>query len=118
MSSFRDMIGENADMVLAEMIECYLDDAPKLVRAIAQAVHQQNAQKLRQASHTLKSSSATIGAMTLSHLCQQMEVMSRIGNIEYASNSLSELESEYERVKTALQLYDQQQGWKVGNLEH
>ncbi|HEY9649584.1 MAG TPA: response regulator, partial [Coleofasciculaceae cyanobacterium] len=118
LSSFRDMVGENADMVLAEMIECYLDDAPKLVSAITQAVHQKNAQKLRQASHTLKSSSATIGAMTLSHLCQQMEVMSRIGNMEYGLDNLSELEAEYERVKTALQLYDQQQGWKVGNLEH
>lgn len=118
LESFRDMVGENADIVLAEMIECYLDDAPKLVRAIAQAVHQKDAQKLRQASHTLKSSSATIGAIALSHLCQQMEVMSRIGNIEYALNNLPELEAEYERVKTALQVYDQPQGWKVGNLEH
>ncbi len=117
LQSFRNMVGENADLVLAEMIDCYLEDAPKLISAIAQAVAQGDATQLRHASHTLKSSSATLGAMTLSHLCKKLEVMSRAGNTEYAEDNLPQLEAEYKRVKAALQLERQQKGLKVGKLE-
>ncbi|HEY9708017.1 MAG TPA: Hpt domain-containing protein, partial [Oculatellaceae cyanobacterium] len=104
-------------VVLAEMIDCYLEDAPKLLDAIATAVTQKDAKLLRQASHTLKSSSATIGATTLSHLGQKLEVMSRIGNTEYALDKLPQLEAEYKRVKAALQLHYQQMDLKVEKLE-
>jgi HPt (histidine-containing phosphotransfer) domain-containing protein len=111
------MVGENAEIVLAEMINCYLEDAPKLLSAIATAVTQGDAKQLQQASHTLKSSSATLGAITLSNLCQKIEVMSRIGNTDYGIDKLPQLEAEYERVKAALQIHCQQKGLKVGKLE-
>jgi len=117
LQSFRNMVGEKADLVLAEMIDCYLEDAPKLISAIAQAVAQGDATQLRHASHTLKSSSATLGAMTLSHLCKKLEVMSRAGNSEYAEDHLPQLEAEYKRVRAALQLERQQKGLKVGKSE-
>jgi signal transduction histidine kinase/DNA-binding response OmpR family regulator/HPt (histidine-containing phosphotransfer) domain-containing protein len=117
LQSFRNMVGEKADLVLAEMIDCYLEDAPKLISAIAQAVGQGDATQLRHASHTLKSSSATLGAMTLSHLCKKLEVMSRAGNSEYAEDHLPQLEAEYKRVRAALQLERQQKGLKVGKSE-
>jgi signal transduction histidine kinase/DNA-binding response OmpR family regulator/HPt (histidine-containing phosphotransfer) domain-containing protein len=117
LQSFRNMVGERADLVLAEIIDCYLEDAPKLISAIAQAVGQGDATQLRHASHTLKSSSATLGAMTLSHLCKKLEVMSRAGNSEYAEDHLPQLEAEYKRVKAALQLERQQKGLKVRKSE-
>ena len=117
LQSFRNMVGEKADLILAEMIDCYLEDAPKLISAIAQAVGQGDATQLRHASHTLKSSSATLGAMTLSHLCKKLEVMSRAGNSEYAEDHLPQLEAEYKRVRAALQLERQQKGLKVGKSE-
>jgi len=104
LESFRDMAGEMADLVLAEMIECYLEEAPKLLSTIAQAIEEQDAMQLRSGAHTLKASSATLGAMTLSNLCRKLEVMSRIGNTEYGVDKLPQLEAEYERVKIALQL--------------
>jgi len=117
LQSFRNMVGEKADLVLAEMIDCYLEDAPKLISAIAQAVAQADAAQLRHASHTLKSSSATLGAMTLSHLCKKLEVMSRVGNTEYAEDHLPQLEAEYKRVRVALEIERQQKGLKVGKSE-
>ncbi len=117
LQSFRNMIGEKADLVVAEIIDCYLEDAPKLISAIAQAVAQGDATQLRHASHTLKSSSATLGAMTLSDLCKKLEVMSRAENSEYAEDHLPQLEAEYKRVRAALQLERQQNGLKVGKLE-
>ncbi len=104
LQSFRDMIGEKADEIVDEMIDCYLEDAPKLVSAIAQAVAQGNATQLRYGAHTLKSSSATLGAITLSLLCKDLEAMSRSGHTEGGLDKVPQLEAEYERVKAALQL--------------
>lgn len=108
LQSFRDMVGENAENILAEMIDCYLEDAPKLLRAIAQAVASYDAIALRQAAHTLKSSSATLGAKTLSHLCKELEATSRTGNTNVGLDKVPHLEAEYEKVKIALQLERQQ----------
>ena len=104
LQAFREMVGDSADVILAEMIDCYLEDTPKLLSAIATAVAQGDVQQLRHASHTLKSSSATLGAMTLSNLCREIEVMCRLENTEYAVDKLPQLEAEYERVQAALQI--------------
>lgn len=108
LQSFRSMIGENTELILAEMIDCYLKDAPKLVQAIAEAVAQGDAIALRQASHTLKSSSATLGAITLSRFCKELEEISRNGYTEGVLDNVLQLEAEYERVKAALQKEHQQ----------
>jgi CheY-like chemotaxis protein len=65
LQSFRDMVGENGPEIVAEMIDCYLEDAPKLIEAIAAAVTAADATQLRSCAHTLKSSSATLGATAL-----------------------------------------------------
>jgi HPt (histidine-containing phosphotransfer) domain-containing protein len=49
-----------ADLVLVEMIDCYLEEAPKLLSAIAQAIAQNDAVQLRSSAHNLKASSATL----------------------------------------------------------
>ena len=104
LQSFREMVGEGADSILVEMIDCYLEDAPKLLSAIADAVAQNDAKQLRSSTHTLKSSSATLGATKLSNLCQQLEAISRTGHTEGGQDTVPQLKAEYERVKTALQI--------------
>ncbi|MBD2087126.1 Hpt domain-containing protein [Coleofasciculus sp. FACHB-542] len=96
------MVGEDAEAILGEMIDCYLDDAPKLLEAIAIAVAQANAPQLQRTAHTLKSSSATLGATTLAQLCKELEIMARTGNIKNALDKLPQLEAEYEQVKADL----------------
>jgi HPt (histidine-containing phosphotransfer) domain-containing protein len=98
------MVGENADEILAEMIDCYLEDAPKQLGAIATAVSRANPTLLRQAAHTLKSSSATLGATTLSNFCKDLELAARNGNTEGGLDKVPQLEAEFERVKAALQI--------------
>jgi HPt (histidine-containing phosphotransfer) domain-containing protein len=100
--------GENALEIVAEMIDCYLEDAPKLIQAIATAITQTDAIALRRAAHNLKSSSATLGATNLSNLCQELEVISRRGDTESVRDKLPQLEAEFAKVKGALQLELQQ----------
>jgi HPt (histidine-containing phosphotransfer) domain-containing protein len=54
------------------------------------------------AAHTLKSSSASMGALTLSTLCAELESISQLGTLEGTSQKVTCVEEEYERVKLAL----------------
>ena len=100
----RDMAGEGAEEVLAQVIDAYLEDAPKLLQAIADAIAQKDAHTLHRSAHTLKSSSTMLGATHLGNLCKELEAIGRRGTIQDREPKLSEIEAEYERVKAALQI--------------
>jgi HPt (histidine-containing phosphotransfer) domain-containing protein len=86
------------------MIDCYLEDAPKHLHAIATAIEQENAVQLRVSAHTLKASSLTLGATFLSNLCKELEALARAGHTEAGGDTASKLKAEYEKVKAALQI--------------
>ncbi|WP_313931779.1 MULTISPECIES: PAS domain S-box protein [Nostoc] len=100
--SLRDILrGDRA--AFAELIECYLTETPKLVQNISTAIATQDAQTLWKTAHQLKSSSASVGAMTLAQLCKQLERQGRSNKFQSSLESISQLHQEYEQVKTALQ---------------
>lgn len=109
---FKTMVGDNADVVLVEIVECYLEDAPKHLKTIADAIAQNDTAELRRASHTLKSSSATLGAIALAATCQKLETLSRNDNTADGSNpqsshtedKLTQLQAQYAQVESALRL--------------
>ena len=113
-AEFKAMMGDNADTILIEIIDCYLEDAPQHIQTIARAISQKDAAELRRSSHTLKSSSATLGATNLAAFCQELETLSRLVNIEDSSShtkdgaeQLAQIQAEYELVLAALQLLRQ-----------
>lgn len=87
---------------LQEVIDIYLDSAPKLLQRIQEAVRTEQPDDLREAAHSLKSTSAALGAFELSEMAKKMEVMGRFGNTSSARNMLEDIEAEYQRVKKAL----------------
>jgi len=99
----KNMVGDDAEL-LAEFIDCYLEDAPQRLMAIYQAIDNKDAEELRSIAHSLKSLSVTIGAMPFAQLCQELEALGRSGNTVSASTLVSKLETEYQRVEVALQL--------------
>lgn len=82
-----------------EFIDMFIDDASTLVAEIRKAFTQTNADMLQAAAHSLKSSSAQIGAMILSDLSKTLEMIGRSGDIHNAEEPLQHLELEYTRVK-------------------
>ncbi|MFB8794401.1 MAG: response regulator [Microcoleus sp.] len=93
---------------LDEVIEIYLETAPQLLLGISAAVNSAAPLDLRQAAHSLKSISGTLGAFRLFELCEELEVMARIGlnaNKPFSAKAgevLEQVEAEYQRVETAL----------------
>jgi CheY-like chemotaxis protein len=107
LQDFRNTMGSNASVYLAQLIDIYLEDSPNLLQAMGKAVSQTDVAAMTQAAHTLKSSSASLGAITLSKLCQELERMGNSKTTTGASEIMSQIKSEYERVKVALQMESQ-----------
>jgi signal transduction histidine kinase/CheY-like chemotaxis protein len=59
--------------LLARLIETYLRVAPELLSQLVTAAADNNQDVLRATAHSLKSSSANVGASKLSDLCRQLE---------------------------------------------
>jgi response regulator RpfG family c-di-GMP phosphodiesterase len=68
----RKTVGGDA-VVLAELIDSFLEDAPQLMTTLRQASEKGDATGLRLAAHSLKSNAADFGAMRLSNLCKELE---------------------------------------------
>jgi PAS domain S-box-containing protein len=108
LQSLHQMAGAKAPTILRRIINNYLEDAPQLLQGIRNAVAARDAQALRQSAHTLRSSSANLGAMTLSNLCKELEMMGSAGTLTDSPIYMTQVEAEYEKVKQALLMEDEQ----------
>src|SRR5262245_2380406 len=88
---------------LADLIDAYLDDTPRLLAAMGEAVATGDAEGLRRAAHSLASNSATFGALPLAGLCRELEAQARVGTIEGVASRVTQARADYEHVKRALQ---------------
>jgi HPt (histidine-containing phosphotransfer) domain-containing protein len=64
-----------------ELVETYLAETPEQLEAITAAIDADDADALVRPAHTLKSSSATLGAMRLSALARELEIAGRSGTL-------------------------------------
>ncbi|MDX2212808.1 MAG: PAS domain-containing protein [Oculatellaceae cyanobacterium bins.114] len=97
--SFGKEMGGVTREILGELINCYLEETPKLIKRLKLANQQRNMATLKSVAHTLKSSSATLGAMQLARLCEKLEQ----SPISVVNQDITQLLTEYENVKLALQ---------------
>jgi CheY-like chemotaxis protein len=99
----RALEGEGNRGLLERIINLYLTDAPRLVEGILSAAEKADTESLMRAAHTLKSSSANVGATGLSELCRKVEGMARAGKpIAAGDPILSKFEGEHRSVLEAL----------------
>src|SRR5262249_20243707 len=88
--------------VLGKVLRTYLRSAPPLSTARREAVAGGEAAAVRQAAHSLKSSSAQVGALALSAHCKELEALGRANTLANAPTVLAYLEEEYPVVEAAL----------------
>jgi PAS domain S-box-containing protein len=101
MANFNSTI--DAKEFVVETIDLYLDDAPKLLQRIMVAHSQNNLKELQRLTHTLSSTSATLGANQLGQLCACVEEMVAHDTLTGIEEKLSQIEAEYQQVQTALE---------------
>jgi HPt (histidine-containing phosphotransfer) domain-containing protein len=72
------------------------------VKKLKQAAGAGNAPEMANSAHSLKSSSANVGAKALSRYCEDLEASARRADIEAARGIMAKLETEHSSVQTTL----------------
>jgi len=96
----KEMMG--ADFIV-ELVDTYLQDSPEMLAQMRQALDTQDAESFRRAAHSLKSNSANFGAMQLSALARELEMMGRENRLGQAGETLVKAEKEYALVEQVLE---------------
>jgi HPt (histidine-containing phosphotransfer) domain-containing protein len=98
-----EMVGSDAPEVLVDLLDTYLVESAGLVEAIREGLDSGQTNNMLRPSHSLKSSSASIGAMRLSKLCADLESYLR-GSLPDLNvpGQVEQIESEFARVQEAL----------------
>ena len=89
--------------LVARLIELYLKGSPPLVDALKQASQSGDLAGLGAAAHTLKSSSANVGAMKLRALSAELESQVRAQTVTDAAGQVAVIEQEFAAVQALLQ---------------
>ncbi len=75
-----------------ELVDTFLEDAPKLMAELQSALQKQDAEVFRRAAHSLKSNSATFGASRLSGLAKELEMLGKEQKLGEAAAKLPAVE--------------------------
>ena len=102
LDGIRALQKKGAKDVLSQVISLYIDNLPKQLDELRCAARSGDASTIQRVAHGVKSSSAIIGAMTLSSFFKELEDMGRLNSIDNASELVSRIEAEYRAVETAL----------------
>jgi two-component system, sensor histidine kinase and response regulator len=97
-----DLQGADNPDLLARVLEIYALESPKEMASLAKAAAALDAAGITRSAHSLKSSSANIGATAMSQMCADMEAAGRGGDTEFARGLFTKLEVEHGRVQNAV----------------
>lgn len=100
--SLRELGGDDDPGLLVELIDIFLEDAPQRLRDVSEALAADDLRRLERAAHTLKSSSANLGALGLSKLCKEMEEIVRGNTTQGVADLLAQSSRRLGEVETAL----------------
>ena len=91
-----------ADFV-GELIATYCEETPQLIAKLRYALDVNDADAFRRAAHSIKSTSNTFGALSLSAMSRELEMLGRAGDLAGAQEKVDRLAAEYDRVQQALE---------------
>ncbi|HEY6260449.1 MAG TPA: response regulator, partial [Nitrospiraceae bacterium] len=88
---------------LGKLLAKYLDDSRQLVDQLRHAIESNDPAALNAVAHRLKSSSATLGALTVAARCKELEALGRDRRIEEAPDRFRQLERDFDAVCSVFQ---------------
>ncbi|HHB76693.1 MAG TPA: response regulator [Desulfobulbus sp.] len=88
--------------VIERLVGVYLKSSPEILRTITSAALKGDMEQLWQSAHSLKSSSANLGAANLAGLCETVEEMGRNKQGDNVTEMIEKIETEYARVSNEL----------------
>jgi CheY-like chemotaxis protein len=96
--------------LLMEIIDLFLDELPRLTTLLRDALARRDSHALERAAHKLKGSVASFGARRAYDAALRLEVIGREDRLADADAALAELEGETARLRTALEMFREENG--------
>jgi len=103
LDSIRAVEAQGATGLLDRLVETYLREAPRLLDLLRNGLDAHDPDSANRAAHSLKSSSAYLGATHMAALCVKMETLAKEKVLDSARELLPEMLAEFEKVRQALQ---------------
>jgi len=98
LAELREIMGDD----YLRLLQTYLDSAPQLIADAHSAIAGGDQKALLLSVHSLKSSSANVGANQLSQLARDTERLAREGDLEEAQHSLEAVDAAFRSAKALL----------------
>lgn len=102
LQSLRALQRKGRPDVLSRIVQTYFDSSHTLLNTLREAVSCHDASSVEQVAHSLKSSSANVGALQLTALYGELEALGRDNDMAQTAAILVQIEAEYAAVQTAL----------------
>ncbi len=88
--------------VVEKILSAFLVSSSELLATMHEAVSRDDAAAVHRAAHSLKSSSANVGALSLSAYCRELEALGRTKTLTNAAALLDQITAEHARVTAAV----------------
>jgi len=98
----------NKPNLLDRVVDLFESESPKSIAQILDGVVLDDIEAVQMGAHTLKSSSANVGASTLSGRCRDIENAARLGDLELCSELSTDIMSDFDGSVAAIRMYMEQ----------
>ncbi len=102
LSALRKLQMKGKPDILEKIIRAYITTSESLIAELRYALAGNNLEALQNSAHSLKSSSANVGAIALSEICKELEMNCMKNTLGNTTDLLSAIESEYLLVNVEL----------------
>ncbi len=89
--------------MLSELAQMFFDDASSSLAVLRGAVEGSDARSVERVAHSLKGSSASMGARRMAEICSELQEAGVSGDLSHAPELLERLEEEFGSVRPALE---------------
>lgn len=95
-SFLKDLTSEEDIFFFIELIDIYLNDTPKTIQKLSEAITTDDAKKVEFFAHKVKGSSLTLGIVKVFELAEKIELCGRKNELENLQPMIEELKGFYE----------------------
>ena len=102
LAEFAELIGDDDGGVRRDLIDTFLADGSERLSRLGAARAEGDIDTVKIEAHTLKSSSAQVGALALSAACAEIEAAARAGSLDGVSGQMDGLSFQFVQVSAGL----------------
>jgi signal transduction histidine kinase/CheY-like chemotaxis protein/HPt (histidine-containing phosphotransfer) domain-containing protein len=102
--TIKDLQMEGEPSLLSNVVKAFLTDTESRISQVGDKLLNITTKEIMAFAHSLKSSSANVGAMHLSQISKELEIKCRNNTLDNAEHYMELIEFEFSKVKSALEM--------------